>query len=75
MNATVLVNIALGLLNQVLGFIAELKSQSGLSDDAILAEAQKITAGNDAAYAALVKALTTPAPAVPVAPVPAPPAN
>ena len=58
MGATTLVNIALGLINQVLGFIAQLKGQSGLTDDAILAEAQKVTAGNDAAYAALKAALT-----------------
>lgn len=57
MDPTVLINLGLGLLNQVLGFIAEIKSQSGATDDAILAQAQKITAGNDAAYAQLVAVL------------------
>jgi len=46
------------LLNQVLGFIATVKGQAGLTDDQILAEAQKVTAGNDADYAALKAALT-----------------
>jgi hypothetical protein len=57
MDPTVLVNLALAVLNQVLAMIAQIKGQSGLTDDQILAEAQKVTAGNDAAYQALVAAL------------------
>lgn len=53
MDPTVAVNLGLALLNQVLTFIREIKGQGGLTDDQILAEAQKITAGNDAAYAQL----------------------
>lgn len=58
MDPTAAVNLALTGLQAILGLIAELKSQHGLTDDAILAQAQQLTAGNDAAYAALVKALT-----------------
>ena len=62
-------NLALVVLNQVLGLVATIRGQSGLTDDAILAEAQKVTAGNDDAYNALVAALNvTPSPS------PAPPA-
>lgn len=57
MNPTILVNLALTLLNQVLAMIAQIKSQSGLTDNQILAEAQKIAAGNDTVYTALVAAL------------------
>lgn len=63
MTPTALVNLALTLLNQLLAFIANIKGQSGLTDDQILAEAQKVSAGNDAAYAALKAALTPAAPA------------
>jgi hypothetical protein len=58
MGTTAIVNIALGILNTILGFIAQIKSQGGLTDDQILAEAQTVTASNDAAYAALKQALT-----------------
>ena len=58
MDPITVVNLGLVLLNQVLGFIATIKGQAGLTDDQILAEAQKVTAGNDAAYAALKAALT-----------------
>jgi len=61
MTPAALVNLALTLLNQLLAFIASIKGQSGLTDDQILAEAQKVAAGNDAAYAALKAALTAPA--------------
>lgn len=57
MNPTILVNLALTLLNQVLAMVAQIKSQSGLTDNQILAEAQKIAAGNDTVYTALVAAL------------------
>lgn len=60
MNPTILVNLALTLLNQVLAMIAQIKGQSGLTDNQILAEAQKIAAGNDTAYTALVAALKAP---------------
>jgi len=58
MDPTVAVQLALTVLQQILALIAELKTQHGLTDDQILAQAQTLTAGNDAAYAALVKALT-----------------
>ena len=70
MNPTLFINIALGILNQVLGFIAQIKGQSGLTDDAILAEAQKVTAGNDAAYQALVTALSGSGTVAPQTPAP-----
>lgn len=57
MDPTTAVNLALTLLQAVLNLIAEIKSQSGATDDAILAQAQQLTAGNDAAYAALIAAL------------------
>lgn len=51
--------IQLGLLalNATLQLIGEIKAQSGMTDDQILAHAQTVTAGNDADYAALIKAL------------------
>jgi hypothetical protein len=57
MDPTTIVNLALAVLNQVLALIAQIKGQGGLTDDQILAEAQKVASGNDAAYAALVAAL------------------
>ena len=75
LNPTTIVNAALLILNQILAFIAEIKGQSGLTDDQILAEAEKISAGNDAAFAALKAALTPvviPAPAPQPEPAPAP---
>lgn len=63
MDPTAIVNLSLMLLNQVLAMIAQIKGQSGLTDDQILAEAQKVTAGNDAAYQALKAALTGAPPA------------
>lgn len=59
MDPTVAVNLALVALQAVLRLIAEIKGQSGLTDDQILAQAQQISAGNDAAYAALKSALTS----------------
>lgn len=57
MGVAVLVPLALQALQAVLNMIANIKAQAGLTDDQILAEAQKLTAGNDAAYAALKAAL------------------
>jgi len=62
MTPAALVNLALTLLNQLLAFIAQIKGQSGMTDDQILAEAQKVSAGNDAAFAALKAALAAPTP-------------
>ena len=61
MDPTAAVNLALAALQAVLGLIAELKGQGGLTDDQILAQAQTLTAGNDTAYAQLKAALTAPA--------------
>jgi hypothetical protein len=58
MNPAAAVSLGLSLLGQVLSFISSVKSQGGLTDDQILEQAQKITAGNDAAYQQLVSALT-----------------
>ena len=58
MDPTAAVNLALVALQAVLRLIAEIKGQSGLTDDQILAQAQQVSAGNDAAYAALKSALT-----------------
>lgn len=57
MNPTIAVNLALTTLQAVLQLIAEIKGQSGLTDDQILAEAQNVAAGNDASYEAIKKAL------------------
>ena len=54
------VALALALLNTLLGYIASIRSQSGLADDAIAAQVQKVTQGNDAAYTALMTALNLP---------------
>lgn len=60
MNPTAAIDLALTVLQAVLGLIAELKAQHGLSDDQILAQARILTAGNDKAYAAIVGALQPP---------------
>jgi hypothetical protein len=64
------VNLALVLLNTLLGFIANLRAQGGLTDDALAAQVQSVTQKNDAAYAALMAALnpTTPVVAAPAVP-------
>jgi len=56
------VNLALVLLNTLLGYIGQLRAQGGLTDDALAAQVQVVTQKNDAAYAALMAALnpTTP---------------
>lgn len=52
--------IALTALNGILNLIHEVRSQSGMTDDQILAQAQTITGANDKLYATLKAALTTP---------------
>ena len=60
MDPVTLVNVALMALQQILALIAQIKSQGGLTDDQILAQAQALTAGNDVAYQQLVAALKAP---------------
>lgn len=62
MDPVSIVNLALVALNGILSLIGEVRSQGGLTDDQILAQAQQITAGNDQAYAAIVAALKPPTP-------------
>lgn len=57
MNPTIIVQLALAILQQGLALVAELKAQTGMTDDEILVLAQQATASNDAAYAQLVAAL------------------
>jgi hypothetical protein len=57
MDPTAIVNLALLALQGVLALVNEIKGQSGLTDDQILAQAQVVTAGNDTAYQTLVAAL------------------
>lgn len=54
------VNLALMLLNTLLGYIAQFRANGSLSDDALAAQVQAVTAGNDQAYAALIAALNPP---------------
>jgi hypothetical protein len=54
------VNLALALLNTLLGFIGSLRAQGGLTDDALAAQVKKVTQDNDDAYAALMAALNPP---------------
>jgi hypothetical protein len=58
MDPTAVVNLALVGLNAILQLISNIKSQGGLTDDQIAAQAQTVTAGNDTAYAQLVAALS-----------------
>ena len=55
------VNLALMLLNTLLGYIGQLRASGGLTDDALASQVQKVTADNDEAYDALMAALN-PAP-------------
>ena len=57
------VTLALGLLNTLLQFIASVKAQGGMTDEALAAQVQTVTQGNDAAYAALMSALNQKTPA------------
>ena len=66
MNPTAAVNLSLIALQAVLNLIAELKTQSGMSDDVILAQAQQISGANDTLFTTLQAALkgaTPPPPA------------
>lgn len=56
--ATAAINLALVALQAVLQLVAQIKSQSGMTDDQILASAQSVAQGNDSAYTALKAALT-----------------
>jgi len=58
------VNLALMLLNTLLGYIASIRGQGSLTDDALAAQVQTVTSGNDAAYTALMSALALPKPPV-----------
>jgi hypothetical protein len=63
MDPTAIVNLSLLALNAVLNMISKIRSQSGLTDDAILAQAQKLVGANDTLYASLeasLKAAATP---------------
>lgn len=57
MDPTAAISLGLQALQAVLGLIADIKAQHNLSDDQILAQAKTLTAGNTAAYNALVAAL------------------
>lgn len=60
MDPNALVNLALVALNAVLGVIAQIKSQGGLTDDQIAANVQTLTQGNDTAYTSIMAALNIP---------------
>jgi hypothetical protein len=62
MDPNAIVNLALVALNGILQLIASIKGQGGLTDDQIAAQVQAVTAGNDAAYQAIIAALKTPPP-------------
>lgn len=53
------VNLALMLLNSLLGYIANVRAQGGLNDDALASQVQTVTQGNDKAYDALMGAINT----------------
>ena len=61
MNAAL--TLALQALSYVLNLIAQLKSDSGATDDEVNAAAQTICGENDALYQQMVAALTAPPPA------------
>lgn len=65
MDVNAIVNLALVALNGILQLIASIKGQGGLSDDQIAAQVQAVTAGNDAAYAAIMAALNPPGESTP----------
>jgi hypothetical protein len=54
------VNLALMLLNTLLGYISSVRAQGGLTDDALAAQVKSVTQGNDQAYDALMAALNPP---------------
>lgn len=57
MDPTVAINLSLIVLQNVLALIAEIKTQNGLSDDQILAQAQALSGANDTLYATLQASL------------------
>jgi hypothetical protein len=72
MDPATIMNLALVSLQAVLQLIAQIKGQSGLTDDQILVQALAVAEGNDKAYAALVAALSGPQPPHIIAPAPEP---
>jgi len=66
------IGLALTLLNTLLGYIASLRAQGGLTDDALAAQVQVVTQKNDAAYAALMAALNPTTPVIPAPTAPPP---
>lgn len=69
MDPNLLIQLALGALNAILGVIAQIRSQGGVSDDAIALQVQTITKANDDLYASMMGALqiTPPTPPAPAA--------
>jgi hypothetical protein len=65
---TAIVNLALLGLDAILKIIAQVKSQGGMTDDQILAQAQQLTSANDALYNTLIATLDAAGPASPAAP-------
>ena len=57
MDPNVTITLALTALNAILQVVSEVRSQGGLTDDQITDQVQQITAGNDAAYQQILKAL------------------
>ena len=57
MDPVTIINLAMVALNGILQLVAEIRGQGSLTDDQILAQAQQVAAGNDAAYQAIVAAL------------------
>jgi len=70
MDPNLIIALALTALNAVLQVIAQVRGQGGLTDDQIAAQAQQITAGNEAAYQQIMQALAAlpPVPPMPVIP-------
>jgi hypothetical protein len=62
MDPNAIVNLALVALNGILQLISNIRGQGGVTDDAIAAQVQTITQGNDTAYNAIMTALTTTTP-------------
>ena len=52
--------LALQLLNALLEGISAIRSQGGLTDDALAAQVAAVTTGNDTAYTAMMAALNPP---------------
>ncbi|HVI10517.1 MAG TPA: hypothetical protein VND65_19670 [Candidatus Binatia bacterium] len=57
MDPNAIIQLALAGLNAIVGVIAEIKSQHGMTDDQIAAEVQKITGDNDLTYQQMIAAL------------------